>query len=75
MKTKSEGRPKRAGGRPRIGMEQKAAIFSIRLEASERAEIEAAAALAGVKASAWARNALLEAAQKSAQLRSVLQRS
>ena len=50
------GRPRKAPG------DAKASTFSVRLTADERAMIEAAAERAGMKASEWARRALLAAA-------------
>jgi hypothetical protein len=42
--------------------ERRAAIFSVRLSPEERDRIEAAAQALGLKAAAWARLALLDAA-------------
>jgi hypothetical protein len=43
--------------------EKKAAIFSVRLSPEERDQIEAAAQALGLKAAAWARLVLLDAAK------------
>ena len=45
--------------------ERKAAIFSIRLSPEERDQVRAAADAVGLKAAAWARLALVEAARPS----------
>ena len=53
---------RRGPGRPTVPeAERKAAIFSVRLSAEEREDIEAAAQSQGVRAAAWARLALLDA--------------
>jgi len=47
--------------------ERKGITFRFRLTGDERAEIEAAAAATGQKASEWARTVLLDAAKLAAQ--------
>lgn len=56
---------KRKRGRPKLAPDElKKTIFSIRLSPEERAAIEGAAKLIGVRASDWARSVLLEACQR-----------
>ena len=57
---------KRTAGRPALSKaEKKGAIFSVRLSSEERAAVELAARSQGLKAAAWARLALLDAALKA----------
>lgn len=56
----SKKRP-RMGRPPKAPGDAKASTFSVRLRADERAAIEVAAKRAGVKASEWARQVLLDA--------------
>ena len=53
MSKARKGRPPKAPG------EAKASTFSVRLTTEERAQVEAAAERAGLKASEWARRTLL----------------
>ena len=55
---------RRGPGRPALPKaERKGAIFSVRLSPAEREQVEAAAGKMGLKAAAWARLALLDAAK------------
>ena len=57
---------RRGAGRPALAKgEGKAAIFSVRLTQEERARVEQAAQSLGLKGSAWARLALLDAAAET----------
>jgi hypothetical protein len=68
VKRRGPGRPALAKG------EGKAAIFSVRLSPEERERIEQAAQALGLKASAWARLALLDASNVPERLGLVLSR-
>lgn len=59
VKTRGPGRPALAKG------EGKAAIFSVRLSPEEREQVEKAGLAMGLKASAWARLVLIDAAASS----------
>jgi hypothetical protein len=58
---------RRGRGRPSLPKaERKGAIFSVRLSPEERAQVERAAQALGLKAAAWGREVLLEAATRGA---------
>jgi hypothetical protein len=58
---------RRGPGRPALPKaERKGAIFSVRLSPQERDQVERAAQAIGLKAAAWAREVLLEAATRGA---------
>ena len=59
MKRRGPGRPESKPG------EKRSAIFSVRLSAEERQQVEYAANSVGLKGSAWARLALLDAAAEA----------
>lgn len=49
-------------GRPKLGAAARGVLFTLRLSASEREAVEAAARAVGLSASEWARKQLLAAA-------------
>ena len=55
---------KKLGAPPKPPEERKGSAVQIRLTAAEREACEEAAALAGVKLAAWARDALFKAAKR-----------
>lgn len=57
-KKRGPGRPPMPSGKARTG------VFTVRLSEEERAQIELAAARAGMAVTQWARDALLDAAKR-----------